>query len=177
MVPVDHVARVVVATAFSPLSPLGVVQITSHPRLRFEEFLSCLSLYGYNVPEVNYHEWRSSLENYVNEGGVQKDYTQHALMPLYHFVTNDLPANTKASELDDRNAVSVLKADAEWTGEDLSGGSAVTKELVGRYLKYLVITNFLEPPPEGQGEKLPDIVLTESQKEAQAHFGGRGGVM
>jgi len=44
-------------------------------------------------------------------------------MPLYHFCVNDLPANTRAPELDDRNAIQILKADAEdWTGVDESAG-------------------------------------------------------
>ena len=80
MVPVDHVARVVVACALHPpQSPLSVAHVTSHPRLRFEEFLSCLELYGYQAPEVEYQVWRSALEDYVSEGSIQKDYEQHAL--------------------------------------------------------------------------------------------------
>lgn len=67
MVPVDHVARVVVASAFhTPVSPLGVAQVTSHPRLRFDEFLSALEYYGWQVPEVDYTTWRTSLEKYVD---------------------------------------------------------------------------------------------------------------
>ena len=79
MVPVDHVARVVVASALHPLvSPIGVAQVTSHPRLRFDEFLSILEFYGYETPEVDYSTWRAKLERYVADG-VQKDDTQHAL--------------------------------------------------------------------------------------------------
>ena len=79
MVPVDHVARVVVASALHPpTSPLGVAQVTSHPRLRFNEFLSTLETYGYRTPEVDYSAWRAKLERYVADG-VQKDDAQHAL--------------------------------------------------------------------------------------------------
>ena len=79
MVPVDHVARVVVASALHPpVSPLGVAQVTSHPRLRFHGFLSALESHGYDTPEVDYSTWRAKLEQYVADG-VQKDDTQHAL--------------------------------------------------------------------------------------------------
>ena len=94
-------------------------------------------------------------------------------MPLYHFVTNDLPANTKASELDDRNAAAALRADAEWTGEDVSGGSAVTREIIGKYLRYLVQTDFLKAP-EGKGQPLPTISLSNGGPYAVGSLGGRG---
>lgn len=58
----------------------------------------------------------------MSAGLVEKDQEQHALMPLYHFCMNDLPVTTKALEMDDRNAVAVLKADADkWTGVDDNG--------------------------------------------------------
>ena len=175
MVPADHVARVVVACALHPpVAPLGVAHVTSHPRLRFDEFLSTLGSYGYDTKEVDYATWRDQLEKYVSEGPIEKDYEQHALMPLYHFVTNDLPANTKASELDDRNAVAALQADARWTGEDLSAGSAVTRETVGKYLRFLTLTGFLEQPT-GKGEPFPEIDLAEGQDVAYSLVGGRGG--
>lgn len=68
MVPVDHVARVVVACAFNPpASPLPVAHVTSHPRLRFNEFLSTLTTYGYDVTKVDYIPWRIALETHVVE--------------------------------------------------------------------------------------------------------------
>ena len=79
MVPVDHVARIVGASALHPpVSPIGVAQVTSHPRLRFNEFLSTLETYGYETSEVEYSTWKAKLERYVADG-VQKDDTQHAL--------------------------------------------------------------------------------------------------
>ena len=80
MVPVDHVARVVVACAFHPPETgLSVAQVTSHSRLRFDEFLSSLENYGYDAPEVEYPKWRDALEKYVSDGEKEKDYEQHAL--------------------------------------------------------------------------------------------------
>jgi L-aminoadipate-semialdehyde dehydrogenase len=76
MVPVDHVARVVVAAALSPpKSPLGVAQVTSHPRLTFSQYLETLQSYGYDVPEVEYPTWSKKLEEYAGEEGKE----QHAL--------------------------------------------------------------------------------------------------
>lgn len=68
MVPVDHVARVVVACAFSPpTAPLPVAHVTSHPRLRFNEFLGTLKTFGYEVEKVDYVPWRIALETHVVE--------------------------------------------------------------------------------------------------------------
>jgi L-aminoadipate-semialdehyde dehydrogenase len=76
MVPVNHVARVVVAAALSPpKTPLGVAQVTSHPRLTFSEYLATLQTYGYDVPEVEYSVWKKKLEDYAAQDGNE----QHAL--------------------------------------------------------------------------------------------------
>ena len=117
MVPVTHVARVVVASSLNPpVEPLSVAQVTSHPRITFNDFLSAISKYGYNVPPVPYNAWRKKMEEYVAGQGEFKDETEdHALLPLYHFVTTDLPADTRAPELDDRNAAEALKRDEGWT--------------------------------------------------------------
>ena len=74
MVPVDHVARTVVASALHPpQSPLGVVQVTSHPRLRFYEYLATLEEYGYQAPDVEYPAWRASLEKYIDNAAEGMD--------------------------------------------------------------------------------------------------------
>ena len=96
-------------------------------------------------------------------------------MPLYHFVTGNLPETTKAPELDDTNAVTALRADAKWTNQDVSAGSAVTQEIVSKYLSYLIATNFLSPPTRKGPIALPGVHLTRAQIAAQQHIGGRGG--
>ncbi|KAL3438496.1 hypothetical protein BDV09DRAFT_159964 [Aspergillus tetrazonus] len=176
MVPVDHVARVVIAGAFQPpVSPIGVAQVTGHPRLRFNQFLGALQLYGYNVPQVDYVPWSKLLEQYVNSGEHDDLESQHALMPLYHFVTADLPSNTKAPELDDVHAAASLRADASWSGVDVSAGAGVTEELVGLYTSYLVSVGFLPAPTESGARPLPAVSITDDQREAMAGVGGRGG--
>ncbi|KAK9650782.1 large subunit of alpha-aminoadipate reductase [Aspergillus fumigatus] len=178
MVPVDHVARVVIAGAFQPpCTPIGVAQVTGHPRLRFNQFLGALQTYGYDVPQVDYVPWKMSLEHYVNDGKHDDPESQHALMPLYHFVTADLPSNTKAPELDDVHAAASLRADAAWSGIDASAGAGVTEELVGLYASYLVTIGFLPPPSVSTigVRPLPKVQLSEDQKKALANVGGRGG--
>ncbi|KAI1100056.1 large subunit of L-aminoadipate-semialdehyde dehydrogenase [Jackrogersella minutella] len=175
-VPVNHVARVVVAAALNPLQGgVHVIHVTAHPRLRMNEYLSILEYYGYKTPEVSYDSWKHELENFVSAGALEKDQEQHALMPLAHFCMNDLPATTRAPELDDRNAVAVLKADAEkYTGVDESSGYGITREDVGRYLRYLAEIKFISRPIE-KGRPLPAIGAGVVQALAAGGTGGRGG--
>lgn len=184
-VPVGHVSTVVVAASLNPVPAetansggdvgVHVIHVTAHPRLRMNEYLSILSYYGYDVPEVDYDHWKAQLETFVSAGPVQKDEEQSALMPLFHMATNNLPATTRAPELDDRNAVAVLKADADrWTGVDESAGEGISRETVGRFLRYLAEIKFV-PWPTARGRELPAI--KEGVVEAQARWGvgGRGG--
>ena len=175
-VPVNHVARVVVAATLNPLpGGIHVVHVTAHPRLRMNEYLSFLKHYGYTTPEVSYDSWKEELENFVSAGSLEKDQEQNALMPLYHFCVNDLPANTRAPELDDRNAVAVLEADAErWTRVDESSGCGISREDVGRFLRYLAEIKFIGMPLDA-GRKLPDIKADLVQAQAAGGTGGRGG--
>jgi len=55
-------------------------------------------------------------------------------MPLFTFVANDLPSNTRAPELDDSNAEKFLCADRQRICDDFGAGSGVTKNTVGLYL-------------------------------------------
>ncbi|KAI1469225.1 large subunit of L-aminoadipate-semialdehyde dehydrogenase [Daldinia caldariorum] len=175
-VPVNHVARVVVAAALNPLPDgVHVVHVTGHPRLRMNEYLSILEYYGYKAPEISYDSWKQELENFVSAGALEKDQEQHALMPLAHFCMNDLPANTRAPELDDRNAVAILKADGDkWTGVDESSGYGINRDDVGRYLRYLAEIKFISKPTE-RGRPLPDISADIVQALAAGGIGGRGG--
>lgn len=175
-VPVNHVARVVVAAALNPLQGgVHVVHVTAHPRLRMNEYLSILEYYGYKTPEVSYDSWKQELERFVSAGTLEKDQEQHALMPLAHFCMNDLPATTRAPELDDRNASSVLKTDGtRWTGIDESSGYGITREDVGRYLRYLAEIRFIGQPTE-RGRQLPELSAHIVQAVAVGGIGGRGG--
>lgn len=187
--PVGHVSTVVVAASLNPIPAetansnsasddvgVHVIHVTAHPRLRMNEYLSILSYYGYDVPEVDYDRWKAQLETFVSAGSVQKDEEQSALMPLFHMAINNLPTTTRAPELDDCNAVAVLKADADrWTSVDESAGEGIGREAVGRFLRYLAETNFL-PRPTGRGRELPAINAGVVEAQAKWGVGGRGGV-
>lgn len=185
-VPVNHVARVVVASALNPLpssqdirgssNNVHVVHVTAHPRLRMSEYLSILEYYGFATPEVSYDTWKADLERFVSAGALEKDQEQHALMPLYHFCMNDLPANTRAPEMDDRHAVAILKADADrWTGVDESTGQSVGREDVGRYLAYLAEIKFVAGPPAAEGRRGRQLPTLRPDVLAALAVGGTGG--
>ncbi|KAH3663554.1 hypothetical protein OGAPHI_004955 [Ogataea philodendri] len=160
-VPVDHVARVVVAAALHPPSAatLPVVHVTGHPRIRFNEMLAALHKFGYNVQRADYLQWTKSLERYVVDEG--KD---NALYPLLHFVLDNLPQDTKAPELCDKNAVESLVADSKYTGEDTSVGAGVTLDILARYVSYLVKIGFLPAPKTGE-ITLPDVEISHETLE------------
>ena len=68
MVPVDHVAQIVVSASLDPpSSPLGVVHVTPQPRLSWSVFLGCLDQW-YNVKEEDYEQWCKTLSDYVEQG-------------------------------------------------------------------------------------------------------------
>jgi len=79
MVPVDHVARLVVAAAFNqPGAQMSVCHLTSHPRLTFNQYLAALESFGYEAPLVEYPQWRDAIEQYV-EMGEEEGKQEHAL--------------------------------------------------------------------------------------------------
>lgn len=160
MVPVDHVARVVTATSFNPPKEdqLTVAHVTGHPRMLFKDYLYTLKQYEYNVEVEDYESWKKSLEDSVIEKG-----EDNALYPLLHMVLDNLPENTRAPELDDRNAVESLKKDIEWTGTDASAGKGATPEQIGIYISFLNAVGFLPAPPKNGKLALPEVSLSEEQ--------------
>jgi L-aminoadipate-semialdehyde dehydrogenase len=62
IVPVDHEARVVVASALHPQSQMSVAH---YPRLTFNKFLASLSSYGYDKPVADYQKWTATVQSYV----------------------------------------------------------------------------------------------------------------
>ena len=152
LVPVDHVAMLASVSALtspsslntsSPFHTISVVQVTGHPRIRFNDLLLSLQTYGYDVTSVEYLTWRTKLEQHVLE-------TQdNALFPLLHFVMDDLPTSTKAAELDDRNAQALAASRGE------KKGMGVGEEEVGLYLSWLVRAGFLDAPGKKGRRELP----------------------
>lgn len=90
-------------------------------------------------------------------------------------VTGDLVHGTKAPELDDKNAAAALQADASRSGKDLSAGGAVTEQIVGTYLSFLVARGFMPKPTKKGTKSLPKATISKEQIEALDRVGGRGG--
>ena len=89
-------------------------------------------------------------------------------MPLYHFATNNLPADTIAPEMSDTNTAKCLKAD----GADVDDGF-VDEARIGTYLSYLNMSGFLDEPTL-EGKDIPDTTFSWKQKLALRMVGGRG---
>lgn len=167
-VPVDHVARVTVASALNHIEGknVSVVHVTGHPRIPMDVMLSTVGELGYKMERNEYREWCGKLEKFVNDGG------DSALFPLLHFVLGDLPNDSRAPELQDSNAVAVLKQDVSINGEgiDYSQGLGVSKEILTTYVGYLVKIGFLPSPPVGG--KIPDVAVSARQLELIASGSG-----
>ena len=175
-VPVTQVSRIVVAGAFHSLAAGGqfvcVMQVTSHRCLTLNDWMAALEVYGYPVPIVSYQEWCEKIQEYVGDNTKEEE---HALLPLFHSVTGDLPANTFTPALDDTHAVAALRLYEERrpTQEGSLSASTVSKEALGMYLAYLVAVGFL-PAPAKMGEcELPTLEGVRIEAFATRHLSSR----
>ena len=173
LVPVDYCVNIVVASSLHPPLEVGVgtVHVTSYPQLGFNAFLETLQKFRYNAPMVPYSEWRSALEHYVSTE-TQDQREPHALLPLFDWVTADLPSDTKSRTLDNTNAQIVLRA----MGVDEKDCQVeVTQETVGAYLAFMCEIGFIGRPEGAEGVELPVFRIGEEQREALKMVGrGRG---
>lgn len=173
-VPVNQVSRIVVASALHLSAVTGaslaVAQVTSHPRLTLDQWMGALDMYGYSAPAIPYADWCDRMNDYVSDSAKE----EHALLPLFHFVTGNLPADTIAPEMDDANATAALKL---YSGEaDPMAASAVTAETIGVYFAYLVAAGFLPPPQKAGARSLPPLQASVAElvrRGAAAGVGGR----
>ncbi|TAQ89893.1 hypothetical protein B7494_g1757 [Chlorociboria aeruginascens] len=173
-VPVTQVARIVVAAGFHldavAGQSLSVAQVTGHPRPTLNQWISALDAYGYQAPMVPYQEWVTKVKAYVDgESG-----EEFALLPLFHLVTTDLPANTIAPEMDDTNTAEALRRYVEnGVNGDSLVMSTVTVPTMGVYLAYLVAIGFLPPPPKKGAYELPAFDSEQLRALAGISIGGR----
>lgn len=156
MVPVDHVAAITsLAVLKGSTSPTKVYHVTANPCPRFNDFLSALSRFGYDVKPTEYLPWRRLLEQHV------LTTQDNALYPLLHFVLDDLPTSTKTAALDDTNTAQLLET------SQTTNAVSIDDELIGKYLAWLVAARFLERPSKNGALKLPEI------EEGSVHALGR----
>ncbi|CCK68590.1 L-aminoadipate-semialdehyde dehydrogenase KNAG_0B01430 [Huiozyma naganishii CBS 8797] len=169
MVPVDHVAQVVVSTSLNPpeKKAVAVAHVTAHPRILFKDYLYTLKKYGYDVEIEDYSSWCQDLEH-----SIMQEHQDNALYPLLHMVLDNLPENTKAPELDDRNAIKSLNADATWTGTNHSAGAGATPEQIGIYISFLNKVGYLPSLERAGGAPLPEISVQQAQVELVASGAG-----
>ena len=139
--------------------------------------------YGYVVEPIEYIHWRTLLMDFTLGASKGEDHDgfdggrvkegNNALYPLLHFVLDDLPASTKAPELDDSNTRAVLEGLV--VGDGLSGGGDMMR-FVPRYLSYLVDVGFMDAPPVRVDGGHGDDVLPVLERRGKGMVGrsGRG---
>jgi L-aminoadipate-semialdehyde dehydrogenase len=179
-VPVTQVSRIVVAAAFHlPAAlgqSLGVAQVTSHPRLTLNDWMGALESYGYRVPRVSYQDWCTKVKEYVSKDDANTE--EFALLPLFHFVVGNLPADTVAPELDDANTAAALglynvKEASSASQKDPLAANLISVQTLGMYLAYLVAVSF-QPAPPSKGElQLPALDEARVRELAAGQVGGR----
>ena len=175
--PVDGVARLCVAAAIAPPAQMTVLNAAARS-LTFDAYLALLPRYGYDVHRVSYDAWRLALNDYVRTTSERADRPEHALLPLYHLAVSDLPNDSRSPPLDNTNARAVLRNAAKLVNgaAETRPAFAVTEELVGRYLAYLVAIGFMPPPTLEDAIPLPKLEVGQERLEALRSIGGRGAV-
>lgn len=172
LVPISYCTNIVVASSLHPplQQDVAVVHVTPSPKLPFNSFLEALEKYNYTAPLVPYPQWRSALEEYVSSE-TQDRKEPHALLPLFDWVTTDLPSDTQSRNLDNTNAQFVLRANGV---DERECQVKVTQETVGAYLAFMAEIGFISRPQREGAQKLPVVKISEEQKRALKVV-GRGG--
>ncbi|ORX83873.1 thioester reductase, partial [Anaeromyces robustus] len=133
--PVDYVAGTIIQiVSQEKWLQKRVFHICHRPTVYYNDIFEELHLHGYEIKKVNYIEWKNSLINLV-----QTSNNKNALFSLLPFVINDLPNNTKAPILNDDNTRSVI------ANTDVP--IINVKNVVGKYLAYLIKIGLLKSPP------------------------------
>jgi len=150
--PVDYVAGSIVQIASdAKWLENRVYHMWNTPRICFNDIFEEMQLHGYDIKTVGYVEWSNALMNMTLSSG------DNALFPLLHFVLDDLPNSSKSPSLNDDNTRAAI------AGSDVP--VVHVKDMVGKYLAYLIKVGILEPPTNKNAPKqIPDIgeIVTET---------------
>jgi len=143
--PVDYVAGAIVQIASNEKWLKNrVYHMWNTPRICFNDIFEEMQLHGYDIKNVGYVEWSNALMNMTLSSG------DNALFPLLHFVLDDLPNSSKSPSLNDDNTRAAI------AGTDVPVVNV--KDMVGKYLAYLIKVGLLEPPTNKNAPKqIPDI--------------------
>ncbi|ORX45791.1 large subunit of L-aminoadipate-semialdehyde dehydrogenase [Piromyces finnis] len=150
--PVDYVAGSIVQIASdAKWLENRVYHMWNNPRICFNDIFEEMQLHGYDIKTVGYMEWSNALMNMTLSSG------DNALFPLLHFVLDDLPNSSKSPSLNDDNTRNAI------LGSDVPVVNV--KDMVGKYLAYLIKVGILLPPPNKDAPKqIPEIgnIVTET---------------
>jgi len=150
--PVDYVAGSIVQIASdAKWLKNQVYHMWNTPRICFNDIFEEMQLHGYDIKTVGYVEWSNALMNMTLSSG------DNALFPLLHFVLDDLPNSSKSPSLNDDNTRAAI------AGSDVPVVNV--KDMVGKYLAYLIKVGLLSPPTNKDAPKqIPDIgeIVTET---------------
>jgi len=150
--PVDYVAGSIVQIASDEKWLKNrVYHMWNTPRICFNDIFEEMQLHGYDIKTVGYVEWSNALMNMTLSSG------DNALFPLLHFVLDDLPNSSKSPSLNDDNTRAAI------AGSDVPVVNV--KDMVGKYLAYLIKVGILAPPTNKDApKKIPDIgeIVTET---------------
>ncbi|KAI2607944.1 aminoadipate reductase [Hypoxylon sp. NC1633] len=175
VVPVTQVSRIVVAAALhlsaATKQSLAVAQVDGHPRPTLNDWIGALEVFGYSTPTIPYQNWSTKVKEYVSDPSKE----EHALLPLFHFVVGDLPANSIAPKLDDVNTGAALRLyeNIQEAGGDPRVNNVVGVEAIGMYLAYLVAIRFLPPPTQSGERQLPKLSGQLLEAVTKNALGGR----
>lgn len=148
MCSVDYVASIMGAIVLlwqeaTARHPTAVFHTWNHSRYRFNDLFKFMKDSYSGVIELEFTEyvqWRTHLMNHSIK---QSD---HALMPLLHFVLDDLPTSTKAPDLDDVNTQWLLQLYETKFGQTQLFRPPPQQDmgiLMEKYFRYLIKVGYL----------------------------------
>ena len=146
--PVDYVAHVVTAAALHAhvptvseggREPLAVYHLHQPLRLRFEDLFEVVRDCGYPLKRMGYEEWRGMVE-VEGRRGLNRD---DPLLPLLHFVLDDLPRSTRSIAFDDRHTRALLSRMRDTDGKGSSLAPPLDRQYLSLCLRYLAQVGFL----------------------------------
>eukprot|EP00835_Amoeboradix_gromovi_P002433 NODE_138_length_17968_cov_0.291175.p1 type:complete len:1256 gc:universal NODE_138_length_17968_cov_0.291175:6910-3143(-) len=131
MCTVDYVSSVVLASVDSAMKYNNVFMTWQSTDFTFTDLFGYCANYMDIIP-IEYKEWKTRLQMNVND----------VLMPLLHFVTDDLPSNTKGVKLNDDNCKKLIASILSRDGILIENKSI--QSCIRRMLGYLISVGYIK---------------------------------